>query len=450
MNQSDWIKNNPNWVSENLRFWDQFYWWITDPNKHNPENFRYLIHAFNPMSLITKVGMMQAQIGDLNNGESFDEQDGNQWIDLYHNPFQIGKRVSISISIIDQDHIGTWWPTWLILWVPKENIVRTASQDVWTSNFSKNRLLEMKKYHSILSGDTILTATNPTSYNEVVAFAKSEEAWEIQVIGFFAKIDEKWEFIDSSWWQHMQNIARNSSLPFIKIPASLDTKNHSFISNDTYPAIFYYKWKRYYFSSIKNPWDAKWTSMFCKSGSKRTPYFLTQEELSEIYEIFRDIYPEECKKLGTKEEVFAQYEIIKKQYFALKLEYNEDGSIKSILFLSWYWKNTTRYIINQYSAMHVNVDKQIETITKSTRGGIIDFWNNPWIYTGFDEISREIESRLVNIDEEERDKIRRFVEKNKEKINSAYMAFLRRSSWWFEIVHYAWLIGWILDNDSRL
>lgn len=197
MNQSDWRSESLNSIPENLRFWEQFYWWISNPDTHDPENFRYLIHAFHPMALMTKVGMMQTQLQDISGWETFNESDGDQWIDLYRNPFQIWKRVSVSMSLIDQNHIGTWWPIWLILWVPKENIVRTATQDVWTLNFSKRRLLEIQKQYSILSGDIILKFSWPNNYNEIVAFAKTPEAWEIQVIGFFSKIDEDWEFIDS-------------------------------------------------------------------------------------------------------------------------------------------------------------------------------------------------------------------------------------------------------------
>lgn len=444
MNQPKWISE---WETEDLKFWDQFYWWVTDPNKHDPEKFRYLIHAFNPMAIITKIGMMQTQVQDIAGWESFDESDGDQWIDLFHNPFQIGKRVSVSMSLIDQDHIGTWWPIWLILWVPKENIVRTANTDLWTSNFSKKRLLEMKKYHSILSGDTILASSWPNSYNELVAFAKTAEAGEIRVIGFFAKTDEDWEFIDVSWWAAMENTARNSWLPFIKIPASLDTQNHSFSHNETYPAIFTYKWKYYYFSSTKNPWNGNWTSMFCNSGSSMVSYFLTPEELGEIYEIFKNIYPDECDNLWTKGDVLAQYEIVQKKHFGLEVENCEDWTVKSIRFLGWYGKDTTRYTIVEHSAMKVNADKEIENMKKSLRGGIIT-WDSPWIYLDFNEASNEIESRLWDMNEDDRAKIRRFLENNREKINSVYTTFWRRS-WWFTMKDYTWLIKWILDKDIK-
>lgn len=178
-------------------------------------------------------------------------------------------------------------------------------------------------------------------------------------------------------------------------------------------------------------------------------YFMTQEELLNIYDIFINLYPEESNKFWTKEEALGQYEIAKMQYFDLKLEYNEDGSIRSIRFLSWYGKDTTKYVINMHNATKVNTYKETESFMRSMRGGIQVIWDEPWIYMEFDEISREIESRLVNMDKEEIEKIRKFLEKNREKIDNSFSSYWTKSRWQLMKVipqDYTWLIEWILKR----
>ena len=82
-------------------YWGQ----ATDPVKHNPDDFRYLVHAFNPFSLFNAIYISKKT------GASNDEV-RRQSIDLQIRPEEIDERVSLRMSLIDQDHTATWGGCW--------------------------------------------------------------------------------------------------------------------------------------------------------------------------------------------------------------------------------------------------------------------------------------------------------------------------------------------------
>lgn len=77
----------------------------TDPVKHNPDNFRYLVHAFNPGARGNALILNNLVTQD--EGTVTDEA-GDQSIDVFKEPERIDERVSLSMSLIDQDHTATW------------------------------------------------------------------------------------------------------------------------------------------------------------------------------------------------------------------------------------------------------------------------------------------------------------------------------------------------------
>lgn len=81
-------------------YWGQ----TTDPCRHNPDNFRYLVHAFNPHA---RLGALFIQLVTQDEEAVADGQ-GDQSIDVFKEPERIDERVSLSMSLIDQDHTATW------------------------------------------------------------------------------------------------------------------------------------------------------------------------------------------------------------------------------------------------------------------------------------------------------------------------------------------------------
>ena len=82
-------------------YWGQ----ATDPVKHNPDDFRYLVHAFNPGARGNALILNNLVTQD--EGTVTDEA-GDQSIDVFKEPERIDERVSLSMSLIDQDHTATW------------------------------------------------------------------------------------------------------------------------------------------------------------------------------------------------------------------------------------------------------------------------------------------------------------------------------------------------------
>lgn len=86
-------------------YWGQ----TTDPVKHNPDGFRYLVHAFNPCAIGNALILNNLVTQD--EGTVTDEA-GDQSIDVFKEPERIDERVSLSMSLIDQDHTATWGGCW--------------------------------------------------------------------------------------------------------------------------------------------------------------------------------------------------------------------------------------------------------------------------------------------------------------------------------------------------
>ena len=86
-------------------YWGQ----TTDPSQHNPDNFRYLVHAFNPGARGNALILNNLVTQD--EGTVTDEV-GDQSIDVFKEPERINERVSLSMSLIDQDHTATWGGCW--------------------------------------------------------------------------------------------------------------------------------------------------------------------------------------------------------------------------------------------------------------------------------------------------------------------------------------------------
>lgn len=185
----------------------------TDPSVHDPENFRYLVHAINPFS---SMNAMRITLLDARDGITYDESWGDQKISMYDEPERVAERVSLSMSLIDQEHTATWGGAGLIIEAPEENIVLTSETDAGSHNNHLDFLHDQGSGHGVMSASDLLTRTSPHSYNEVVAVANRDGS-KLQVKGFFYKVTSKGEPIDRKLAQRMTMHANRLGLPVIEL-----------------------------------------------------------------------------------------------------------------------------------------------------------------------------------------------------------------------------------------
>lgn len=183
----------------------------TDPSKHDPTNFRYLVHALNPGA---KMSAMRIAVDF---SDHINSSHGNQSINMYKQPERVAERVSLSMSLIDQDHTATWGDGGLIISAPEENIVLTSRTDAGTHNNDKNFLLGQGARHGVMSADQLLATTSPRQYNEVVALADNDGS-KLETIGFFYKVTSKGEPVDPVIARQMRMHAERLGLPVVEIP----------------------------------------------------------------------------------------------------------------------------------------------------------------------------------------------------------------------------------------
>ena len=140
----------------------------TDPRFHDPEKFRYLVHALRPYGNPPQaLASLYVGLDEI----EYSQQFGDQKINLIEQPEQVANRVSLSMSLIDENHTRTFHDAGLIITAPPENIMVTSGVDAGTQNSSISDLQARKAASPILDGDSLLAATGDFNYNEVVALA---------------------------------------------------------------------------------------------------------------------------------------------------------------------------------------------------------------------------------------------------------------------------------------
>lgn len=184
-------------------YWGQ----TTDPSQHNPDNFRYLVHAFNPFSLFNAIYISKKT------GASNDEV-RRQSIDLRIRPEEIDERVSVSMSLIENGHTATYGSSGIIVQAPESSIVFTSPTDAGVINSNKGRLVARGQSRGLLSPDQLLEHGSPHTYNEVVALGRSG----LRAVGFFYKVDSRKKPVDSDLAANMLGLGRRTGLPVVEIP----------------------------------------------------------------------------------------------------------------------------------------------------------------------------------------------------------------------------------------
>lgn len=186
---------------------------VSDPRKHNPNKFRYLLHGINPLAR-SSMGLVAALMQPGQNAEV--SKVGDQTIDLSEKPERLAERVALSCSLIDQDHYGTWGKAGLIVEAPVGNVCITQTSDAGAFVMDKNRLLEQSGRQPLLTADQLLPQTPSGSYNEVVVLADNNSQ-KVRLAGFFIKNIDGTP-LDEDLAEKFRMHATRLNLPIIEIP----------------------------------------------------------------------------------------------------------------------------------------------------------------------------------------------------------------------------------------
>ena len=187
-------------------YWGQ----TTDPCRHNPDDFRYLAHAFNLYARGNALIINNLVTQD--EGTVTDEV-GDQSIDVFKEPERIDERVSLSMSLIDQDHTATWGGAGIIVAVPESSVVLTSPTDAGVPNSHRDHLIAKGRSMGILSPDEILECSSPIKHNEIVALGQSG----LKAIGFFYKVDSRNNPINVGLMTAMRQLGGRMGLPVVGI-----------------------------------------------------------------------------------------------------------------------------------------------------------------------------------------------------------------------------------------
>ena len=179
---------------------------LTDPGKHNPQDFRYVVHG------LQDPGGRALQFHHLTGRpEAFDR---TQAIDLLRQPERIADKKVISASVVDAQHRATWGAVGYILDVPFENVVAAFRRDAGTPFIAPERALSERTGAPAIR--EILKETHPHSHNEVVLRGSTEEG-RVSVAGVWAKVFDDGEPLNEQMYQEIRSKASLVGFPFIEL-----------------------------------------------------------------------------------------------------------------------------------------------------------------------------------------------------------------------------------------
>ena len=321
----------------------------TNPSQHDEKKFRYLIHAFNPLAkssmglLNTLAALSKIQRGE---GPHIDKAHGDQAINLYEQPERLSERVSLSMSLIDQDHRGTWGDAGIIVEAPSENIVITSPQDVGSMNSDPAFLRQQASQHQPYDGDALLQVSSPSSYNEVVAFSKVDDS-KLTIKGVFYKVTSKGEAIDPSVAQKMEMHARKLGVPVVKIKTVGHYQSNEVQEHDEKLAV-HLNGNRYLLDGYAD-------GNFRVYDEKMECHFITPEELKPVLQFLREKRFSE-DRISTIQRV---YESADREYHRAKFKFDENGEVKGLDKREGYASSERRYFIGcEGHAYVVNVEDE--------------------------------------------------------------------------------------------
>lgn len=305
----------------------------TDPTQHDPQNYRYLVHAINPFS---SMNALQITLYDARDGIEYDESWGDQKISMYEQPERIGERVSLSMSLIDQDHTATWGEAGLIVDAPAQNVVLTSSSDAGAHNNNLDFLLKQAQNHGVMDGNYLLNSTSPYSYNEVVAVA-NREGQKVQLKGFFYKATKRGEPYNKQLAMRMQAHASRLGLPVVAITERGRYAQDKVDVHDGKLAV-QFNGNRYLLAGFEPQ------HQFKTYDERGYAHFIAPHEIEPVlsYAVSTgNMNEEEAARIAT------EYAEADKKRHTPKVDFDEDGKVKKITYFTGYGIDETKVSIGK-------------------------------------------------------------------------------------------------------
>jgi len=327
----------------------------TDPVQHDPLQYRYLVHAINPLS---SMNAKLITLYDARDGIKYDESWGDQKISMYEQPERIGERVSLSMSLIDQDHTATWGEAGLIVEAPEQNVVLTSSSDAGAHNNNLDFLLKQAQNHGVMSGDNLISSTSPYSYNEVVAVA-NREGQKVQLKGFFYKETRAGEPYNKQLARRMQAHADRLGLPVVAVTEQGKYAQDKVDVFDGKLSV-QFNGNRYLLTGFEPQHQFKYYD------ERGYAHFIAPHEIEPVlsYAVSTgNISEEEATKIA------AEYQEADEQRQTPKVEFDEDGTVKEITYLTGYGINEYKVSIGKSGhGYRTNLAKKSEKMQEDMLG----------------------------------------------------------------------------------
>jgi hypothetical protein len=353
-----------------------------------------------------------------------DKGEGDQSINLFEQPERLGERVSLSMSLIDQYHTGTWGEGGIIVEAPEENIVLTSPTDTGSHNSSKDFLRKQAQGQPRLSGEELLQSTTPGIYNEVVAFAKSESGKTLRLKGFFIKVDKNGQPLDPFVAQKMRQHAARLNLPIVEIQVLGPYEKEMFeIAENNIWA--YYRGNRYNLGSENPEFD------FYAYDNKVDTFFPSPQEIEEVVAHFKergDINEAQAQQ------ILERYRIADARRKSPKIEYDPKTSeITQVTIKDGYGKDEIEYWLSPSGyCLRVNMKKYkkaLKEMSLNPQRRQDDYellrYQTP---LSSSQILSILESRKEMMELEEYEKIIGFFSGIKDKIDQVYKQLMSQMS----------------------
>ncbi len=345
---------------------------VTDPSQHNEKDFRYLVHAFNPLARAT-ISLTNAIAATPNTKRAenpeIDRTHGDQSINLYEQPERLAERVSLSMSLIDQDHRATWGDSGIIVEAPTENVLITKTQDAGSMNSDPSALRQQAHKHFRFDGDALLKSSSPSCYNEVVAFSSIDDS-RLAIKGVFYKVTSKGEPVDADVAAKMEVHARRLGVPIVKIKAISQYTTDEILERGEGLAA-YLDGSRYELTGYKN-------SFHVTEECKR-PRFIKPEELTPVLQFLMDRGFSE-DRIATIRQAYAAAD---KAYHKAKFDFDANGEVYQLQKIQGYGALEQKYsVYSKGTANVVRTDDHMRQIKKSLLGdhGQMKVWEGNNIY----------------------------------------------------------------------
>src|SRR3989344_5706107 len=190
---------------------EDFYSELTDPTKHNPEKFCYVVHGIMPESYLDRLSLAIEMGG----------YDPSQEINLLAEPERIVDKKLISTSIINQNLHRTWGGSFFILDVPWDNFVSMSPRDSATIITNPDFILENAR-HPSMTPTRLIDATRSkdgdSAYNEVVVTG-SKNQQQVRITGIGLQLTDTGEesIVQPEDADKMRGIAKKLGVPTIEI-----------------------------------------------------------------------------------------------------------------------------------------------------------------------------------------------------------------------------------------